>query len=106
MILRPDYVTEIKKFIDVPLVKVLSGVRRCGKSTILSMIKEELETNRNMIKELITKEEELFQKTLLQGEKRLEEIFETSKKKKICGEDAFKLYDTYGKEINSRHHSG
>lgn len=48
MILRPDYVTEIKKFIDVPLVKVLSGVRRCGKSTILSMIKEELETNRNI----------------------------------------------------------
>lgn len=48
MILRPDYVTEIKKFIDVPLVKVLSGVRRCGKSTILSMIKDELETNRNI----------------------------------------------------------
>lgn len=59
----------------------------------------ELEQNRNKIKELITKEEELFQKTLLQGEKRLEEIFQNSKNKKISGEDAFKLYDTYGYPI-------
>ena len=59
----------------------------------------ELETNRNLIKKLITKEEELFQKTLLQGEKRLEEIFTNSKKKIISGEDAFKLYDTYGYPI-------
>jgi len=56
----------------------------------------ELETNRQMIKELITKEEELFQKTLLQGEKKLEEIFENSKNHMISGIDAFKLYDTYG----------
>jgi predicted AAA+ superfamily ATPase len=42
MIIRTDYVNEIKKFIDAPLVKVLSGVRRCGKSTILDMIKIEL----------------------------------------------------------------
>ena len=59
----------------------------------------ELEQNRNMVKELITKEEELFQKTLLQGEKRLEEIFTSSKNKVISGEDAFKLYDTYGYPI-------
>jgi len=59
----------------------------------------ELEKNRNMIKKLITKEEELFQKTLLQGEKKLEEIFKNSKKQMISGEDAFKLYDTYGYPI-------
>lgn len=53
MIIRPDYVNEIKKFIDVPLVKVLSGVRRCGKSTILDMIKEELINNRNIKKDKI-----------------------------------------------------
>lgn len=34
------------------------------------------------IKELITKEEELFHKTLLSGEKRLEELFTTSSNKK------------------------
>ena len=59
----------------------------------------ELEKNRNLVKDLVRKEEELFQKTLLQGEKRLEEIFATSKKKVISGEDAFKLYDTYGYPI-------
>lgn len=38
MIIRPDYIKAITPFIDVPLVKILAGVRRCGKSTILSMI--------------------------------------------------------------------
>ena len=66
---------------------------------IYKEIYPELVKNRNLVKDLITKEEELFQKTLLQGEKKLEEIFETSKKKKISGEDAFKLYDTYGYPI-------
>ena len=45
MIKRSDYINEIKKFIDVPLVKILAGVIRCGKSTILDMIKEELISN-------------------------------------------------------------
>ncbi len=52
MIIRLDYVNEIKKFIDVPLVKVLSGVRRCGKSTILEMIREELINNSNIKKKI------------------------------------------------------
>ena len=59
----------------------------------------DLEQNRNMVKKLITKEEELFQKTLLQGEKILEDIFNNSKNNMISGEDAFKLYDTYGYPI-------
>ena len=42
MIKRPSYINEISKFIDVPIVKILAGVRRSGKSTILEMIKEEL----------------------------------------------------------------
>lgn len=42
MIIRPDYIKAITPFIDVPLVKILSGVRRCGKSTILAMMAEEL----------------------------------------------------------------
>ncbi len=42
MIIRPDYLEKIKPFIDVKLVKILAGIRRCGKSTILQMVKEEL----------------------------------------------------------------
>lgn len=37
MIVRPDYLNAVIPFIDTPLVKILSGVRRCGKSTILEM---------------------------------------------------------------------
>ncbi len=44
----------------------------------------------------VGKEEELFMKTLAKGEKRLQELFETSTSKTISGEEAFKLYDTYG----------
>ena len=52
-------------------------------------------TNKEVVKELILKEEELFEKTLISGEKRLEELL-NSNIKSISGEDAFKLYDTYG----------
>lgn len=66
--------------------------------TVIENYKEvypELVENTNKIKELISKEELLFQKTLVSGEKRLEELF-TSNNKVISGKDAFKLYDTYG----------
>ena len=53
---------------------------------------------KSKVKELIAKEERLFQKTLLAGEKRLEELFDSGTKV-ISGEDAFKLYDTYGYPI-------
>ena len=42
MILRPDYIEAVKPFMDAPLVKILTGVRRCGKSTIFEMIRPEL----------------------------------------------------------------
>lgn len=42
MILRPDYIRAISPFMDTQLVKILSGVRRCGKSTILSMVEQVL----------------------------------------------------------------
>ena len=42
MIFRPDYIKAIEPFIDKPLVKILAGVRRCGKSTIFEMLKAEL----------------------------------------------------------------
>lgn len=49
----------------------------------------------NVIIQKINIEEELFNHTLVNGEKRLQELF-MNEDKKISGEDAFKLYDTYG----------
>lgn len=42
MINRPNYIKSIEPFIGTPLVKILAGVRRCGKSTIFEMLKKEL----------------------------------------------------------------
>jgi len=40
-IIRPKYLDKIAKFIDKPVIKVLTGMRRVGKSTILTIIKDE-----------------------------------------------------------------
>lgn len=48
MINRPLYIEKIMAYTDTPFVKVLTGVRRCGKSTILKMIMEKLQTERGI----------------------------------------------------------
>ncbi|MCD8254715.1 MAG: ATP-binding protein [Oscillospiraceae bacterium] len=42
MIIRPRYMEMLRTYRNVPLVKILAGVRRCGKSTILEMLREDL----------------------------------------------------------------
>ena len=39
---RPQYMEELLKFLDVPLIKIINGVRRSGKSTLLALLAEEL----------------------------------------------------------------
>ena len=53
MIYRPLYVEKIMAYVDTPFVKILTGVRRCGKSTILKMIMERLKAQHNIPKERI-----------------------------------------------------
>ena len=43
MVIRQDYIKAISPYIDQPLVKILAGVRRCGKSTIFEMLAQELQ---------------------------------------------------------------
>ncbi|MEN6489052.1 MAG: ATP-binding protein [Smithella sp.] len=45
MIQRELYLKQIRPFIDKPFVKVLTGIRRCGKSSILMMVKDELQSS-------------------------------------------------------------
>ena len=61
-----------------------------------SGIYNDILAHKQIVKEQITKEEDLFHKTLISGEKRLHELCTVNQNKMISGEDAFKLYDTYG----------
>ena len=56
MIKRPDYINKLLKFKDVHIIKILAGIRRCGKSTVLDMYKEIL------VEEYNVSMENIFQK--------------------------------------------
>jgi len=43
MINRPEYLKDLFLFKDKPLVKIITGVRRCGKSTLLELYRQELQ---------------------------------------------------------------
>ena len=42
MILREEYLKKLSTYMDAPIIKILAGIRRCGKSTILEMLHKEL----------------------------------------------------------------
>ena len=68
-------------------------------SDVVDVMKEAypyLSEKRAEVEALVLEEEKLFLKTLEAGERRLKELVEESLDGTISGEDAFKLYDTYG----------
>ena len=42
MIKRELYMSRIRPFIGTDLIKVMTGIRRCGKSVMLKLIQQEL----------------------------------------------------------------
>ena len=42
MIARELYMSRIRPFIGTELIKVMTGIRRCGKSVMLELIQQEL----------------------------------------------------------------
>ncbi|QQS04570.1 MAG: AAA family ATPase [Fibrobacterota bacterium] len=40
MIRRPQYLEQIAPFVGAPMIKVLTGIRRCGKSCLLQQVRE------------------------------------------------------------------
>lgn len=53
MIYRPMYVDRIMAYTDTSFVKILTGIRRCGKSTILKMIMEKLQSEKGISRDQI-----------------------------------------------------
>lgn len=45
MLIREQYLSKIREFYNSKLIKILVGIRRCGKSTILRQIIDELRKN-------------------------------------------------------------
>ena len=45
MLIREDYLSKIREFYDLDIIKVLIGIRRCGKSVLLKQIIDEIKTN-------------------------------------------------------------
>lgn len=54
MIKREIYMSRIRPFIGTELVKVMTGIRRCGKSVMLDLIKEELKESGVSTAQMIT----------------------------------------------------
>ncbi|MBQ1195909.1 MAG: ATP-binding protein [Clostridia bacterium] len=44
MVQRHDYLDQLKKWKDQKIIKVITGIRRCGKSTLLELYREHLKT--------------------------------------------------------------
>ena len=43
MITREHYLAQIRPFVESDLIKIITGIRRCGKSVIMKQIMAELE---------------------------------------------------------------
>ena len=54
MIERNEYLDVLKRFKDKQLIKVITGLRRCGKSTLLEMFKEYLLNNGILDEQIIS----------------------------------------------------
>jgi alanyl-tRNA synthetase len=78
-------------FKDAFLYKIVSDVVDVMKEAYPYLVDRRAE-----VEALVLEEEKLFLKTLEAGERRLKELVEESNDGTISGEEAFKLYDTYG----------
>jgi len=47
MIIRENYISKIRPFYDTDLIKIITGVRRCGKSVVLEQVRDEISKKTN-----------------------------------------------------------
>ncbi|MBR4344440.1 MAG: ATP-binding protein [Lachnospiraceae bacterium] len=45
MVKREHYISRIRSFYESDLIKVITGIRRCGKTVVLKQVKDEIEAN-------------------------------------------------------------
>ena len=49
MILREHYLQQIRPFYDSDLIKIITGIRRCGKSVIMQQVRDEIRVKSSAI---------------------------------------------------------
>ena len=86
MIIRESYLKKIRQFINKDVIKVMTGIRRCGKSVMMKLIQQELRSNGIPEEDIISLN---FESRLLPCEKSVDGAFRyvsnllgTSKKRK------------------------
>jgi len=82
MLKRDTYLGQIASFIDKPLVKVLTGIRRCGKSSVLLLLRDELMARGVLSEQIIFITMESFSFSVIQNEKSLYSYVKKKIKKK------------------------
>lgn len=104
MIIREKYLSNIRPFYEQDLIKVIMGIRRCGKSIILLQIMEELKEQGIPEERMIYINFEYEDYAFLQNDIDLHEFI----KKKIKGEEKYYLFfdeiqnvENWEKAINS-----
>ncbi len=53
MILRKEYLQQLLSWKDEPIIKVITGIRRCGKSTLLKQYQNHLQIGRASCRERV-----------------------------------------------------
>lgn len=90
MIHRKIYIDQLKDFIDKPLVKILTGVRRSGKSSVMLLLKEELLKRQISPKQIIYINLESFTFSELKESKAL---YQYVSERALKGERSYLLID-------------
>lgn len=92
MIQRPLYLSRIEPFIDQPIIKVVTGVRRSGKSTILEMIQVKLKESGVPSSHIISVNFELFSNRHLKKSEALYEFLKERMKNPESRSHSFYLF--------------
>lgn len=87
---REDYLSILKNFKDQQIIKVITGIRRCGKSTLLELFQDYLKENGVEEKQIISINFENADYEELQDRKKL---YEYVKSKLIRGKKAYIFLD-------------
>ncbi|MCF8226543.1 MAG: ATP-binding protein [Bacteroidales bacterium] len=105
MIKRKEYIKAIVPFIDKPVIKAISGIRRCGKSTLLHQIIESLMERGIAAEQIIYINKELFEFDEIKNYKQLHnyisELSTSAGKKYYVFIDEVQEIEYWEKTINS-----